>query len=485
MASPRVAVVPRVKGLNCPSCGAALTIRAAAHTLTVVCENCHSILDAKDPNLQVLQKFESKVKVRPQIPLGSRGELAGYTWEVIGFQVRTIVVEGISYAWREYLLFNPYKGFRYLTEYDGHWNQVRTVRAVPEPAGGTKPSLMLTSQKYTHFQTATARTTYVLGEFPWQVRVGEAAEVKDYISPPWLLSSETTGAAQPAEKRAAKPKAAEGKAAEGKAAAGAAAEGEQPPGAGTGWSETVWSLGEYTPGALLWKTFKLSGNPPKARGIFSNQPSPYKGRVRGIWGLSLKFALALVALAIFFAVAARREQVFRGTYNFTAQAPGAAENSFVTDVFELKGRTSTVELTTNTNLNNNWVYFNFALINNDTGEAYDFGREVSYYFGSDSDGSWTEGSVSDTALIPSVPAGRYYLRIEPERDPGGASVFYEVKVRRDVPAAAFFWIAAGFLFVPPIFVSIRAAGFEGKRWQESDYATTSSSSSSDDNGDDD
>jgi len=36
-------------------------------------------------------------------------------WEVIGFQVRTIRVQGIDYSWGEYLLFNPYEGFRYLT----------------------------------------------------------------------------------------------------------------------------------------------------------------------------------------------------------------------------------------------------------------------------------------------------------------------------------------------------------------------------------
>ena len=34
----------------------------------------------------------------------------------------------LRYQWREYLLFNPYHGFRYLTEYAGHWNVVSTLR---------------------------------------------------------------------------------------------------------------------------------------------------------------------------------------------------------------------------------------------------------------------------------------------------------------------------------------------------------------------
>ncbi len=34
-------------------------------------------------------------------------------------------MEGVAYSWHEYVLFNPYKGFRYLTEYDGHWNDTQ------------------------------------------------------------------------------------------------------------------------------------------------------------------------------------------------------------------------------------------------------------------------------------------------------------------------------------------------------------------------
>lgn len=438
--------VPRVKGLNCPNCGATLTLRAGGHTLTVVCESCHSILDARDPNLQVLQKFEAKVKIKPLIPLGSRGTWAGYTWEVIGFQVRTIVVEGISYSWREYLLFNPYKGFRYLTEYNGHWNFVRPLRSIPQSDTGlvsaVKPVVTVGSDRFKHFQTATAKTTFVLGEFPWQARVGESVEARDFVCPPKILSAEIMET------------------------------GEQ------GWTETAWSVGEYTRGDAIWKAFKLPGSAPKPEGIFANQPSPYAGRVWSMWKLCLLFIAGIFGVAILAFLFTSGQEVFRQTYSF---APRAGETSFVTDVFELKGRRSTVEVSTNTNLDNNWAFFSYALINDDTGQAWDFGREVSYYYGRDSDGSWSEGGRSDSALIPSVPPGRYYLRIEPEMQQG--SVDYEVRIRRDVPSGVFFIIPAVLLLIPPIFISIRAAAFEGKRWQESDYATSSSDDDDDDDDD--
>ena len=58
-----------------------------------------------------------------------------------------------------------------------------------------------------------------------------------------------------------------------------------------------------------------------------------------------------------------------------------------------------------TNLDQDWAYFNLALINDTTGDAYDFGREVSYYH--DSDGS--EGSPKSSILIPAVAPGTYQV----------------------------------------------------------------------------
>ena len=436
-----------VKSLSCPNCGAAVTLRTADQAVTAVCEQCLSVLDAKDPNLKVLQRMaEVTERVTPLIPLGKRGKLHGDNYEVIGFQVRTIYVDQMPYSWQEYVLFNPFKGFRYLTEYNGHWNDVSTVKALPEPvtAGGRKAMRVL-GETYRHFQTATAETSFVLGEFPWQVRVGEKALTEDYIAPPHMLSSEKSD------------------------------------------SETVWSLGEYVPGERVWQVFGLPGQAPAPIGTFANQVSPFVGRLRGLWVACLVLLLVLANMALLEWNFSGQEEAFSQRYSFSTLARG--ETSFVTPVFELKGRTSNVEVSVETNLQNDWAYLNFALINEQTGTAYDFGREVSYYSGRDSDGNWTEGKPSDSAKLPSVPPGRYYLRVEPEMGQtagpaltGVHNMSYTIQVRRDVPSFSHYGIAALLLLLPPVFLSLRARSFEKERWQESDYAPASSSS--DDGGDD-
>jgi hypothetical protein len=166
------------------------------------------------------------------------------------------------------------------------------------------------------------------------------------------------------------------------------------------------------------------------------------------------------------------KQVFSDNYHFSRGA--RTEMSFVTPVFHLEGRMSNVELTTKTNLGNSWAYFNYALINDETGQSWDFGREVSYYSGRDSDGSWSEGSREDDVTLSNIPSGRYYLRVEPELDPALSLLDYSIAVRRDVAVPGWFWFIAVLLFVPPAVTAFRRFSFERRRWAESDYAPVSS-----------
>lgn len=425
----REAEAPRVSGaraLNCPSCGSGVAIRDPEHALNVVCESCGSVLDARSPALQVLQAYNQKAgRVKPLIPMGATGKWKGEPYQVLGFQQRTIRVEGTDYSWREYLLYNPRQGYRYLTEYDGHWNDVITLKTLPqEGTSGGRPVARLHGETFKHFQAAEARTTFVLGEFPWEVRYGDRVANSDYVAPPRMLSAETAD------------------------------------------GETTWSLGEYTPGGKVWEAFALPGRPPRTKGVFANQPSPHAGRMWAHWkAFGLLFLLWVVFLFGRFVVGSDRLLTQQYTY-----APGSPDAAVATTPpFELTGRPAALGVDVETDVANNWVYFNYALINQETGQATEFGREVSYYFGRDGGESWTEGSRSDEARVPSVPPGRYVLRIEPD---GPVPVAYTVRVHRDVPSLGFFLVALLVLAVPPVFASLGAGAFEATRWQESDYSSS-------------
>lgn len=432
-------VAPVAASLSCPSCGAAIAPRAFGWAVTIACSSCAAVLDASDPNLAILQRQEQRMTVKPLIPLGTRGTWFGVPWEVIGFQVVTITVDDTDYSWSEYVAFNPYRGFIYLSEYEGHWNVIEKLHQRPNDnlrAGG-RPAAAFGGLTYKHFQSALARTTFALGEFPWALRVGYQVISRDYVSPPSMLSAEGSD------------------------------------------YEVTWSKGTYTPSASIAKAFGLGKKLPAPVGVFANQPNPYAGTAGKVFRWFGVFMLAFFVILFGNMALSHGTDVYRN--NFTFVHGNDDQAAFVTPAFELTGRPSNVALNINTQLDNDWMYFTFTLINETTGEIREAGKQVSFYSGVDSDGKWTEGSRNGSVYYASVPAGKYFLRVAPEGgEPAKQSAAYSLHVRRDVPHYGFYIIAFIALALPALFCWVPGATFESRRWAESDYAPTSG-----DDGDDD
>ena len=150
---------------------------------------------------------------------------------------------------------------------------------------------------------------------------------------------------------------------------------------------------------------------------------------------------------------------------------GAQETkTYVTDTFLLLGHDSNVVIEASTNLDNQWMFFSMLMVNDETGEAYDFAWEVNYYHGVSGGESWVEGNKKNEITIPSVPSGRYYLLVEPQSDSKQAG--YTLTVYRNVPGWTNFFLALAVLVIMGIVILIRTGMFENRRWMDSDHPIT-------------
>jgi Zn-finger nucleic acid-binding protein len=299
------------------------------------------------------------------------------------------------------------------------------------PDAASSPTVELDGLTYQHYQTSWPVVVNVLGEFNWKVHVGEKGVARDFISPPYIVSEDISS------------------------------------------GDSSWSKGEYIQGDEVWAAFKLEGSPPKQIGTAPNQPNPFWPAVKSGWLL----AVAAAALSIFAYVSFRGDTrtVFERAFQFAKTDP---EKSRVTEVFELGPRQSSVDIEIGTNLQNQWADFDVALINADTDEALDLGKEIGFYQGRDGDGPWTEGSQGETLFVPAVPAGRYYLRIEPETP--AASLNYAVRIVWGRPSLGYLVAGLALLLGPFLLLCVLSGSFETGRWAESDHPRVSSGDDDDD-----
>jgi hypothetical protein len=449
-AAPPAAGKEKGAALACPSCGGPLSLKLA-ESESCTCPSCHSLVDVTKGTARLLAALKARGK--PAIPLGSKGTLRGEALEVIGWVLRSVKVDSVTYTWSEYLLHGA-GGYRWLSESAGHF-----VFLTPISGGKVKEvvegySAFCDGRHFKHFQSAAARYEQIQGEFYWKLDVESSVNTHDFVAPPYLLSCERDA------------------------------------------REVNWTRGVYVPADEVWKSLGLSGAPPAQRGVGACQPNPHGeklGRVLVVSGL----ALAAMMVIAFAAGARPRELVAQvnvplasapvsGLTPVTlpgAPAPAEAPVSSVvlSDPFQLAGGPQAVEIEAAANVSQAWVGMDVALINDDTGEADQVGMELSYYSGVEDGESWSEGSNVGKEVIGGVSSGRYVLRVEPQIEKGLGTIGSEATVRvyRGVFLVPPLLIAMLLLGAWPLLLAFLSSSFERRRWEESDHAPSSSGSDGD------
>ena len=443
--------------LNCPNCAGPLELRAPDKTERVTCPNCNSLLDVNQGQLKFLKALK-KSPFQPVIPLGTSGEVPEGKMTVIGAMMRSVTIEGTTYFWSEYLLYNPQIGFRWLVHSDDHWNYVQAVPPGEVLEGAGKASFRGKSFKI--FQDSPATVENVLGEFYWKVEAGESVAAVDYVRPPEMLSKEVSYVAAVKLEGAESPEGNQG-----------TSRKKKKPTTG----EINWSLGTYLPVADVEKRFNVSGL-PRPSGVAPNQPYLHKW-IYKYWLILL--GLTLLAGFIALVSSGSTREVFSQAVTLPPLASAEATQVFFSEPFELAGRRN-IRITAESPVNNSWVALEGDLINEDTGLVQSFPIEISYYSGVDEGESWSEGGPKDTAYSSAMPGGKYVLRVEGQWEQWQQPASINLKIEQNVTHGINLLLALIVLSIVPILMAFYHFRFEHRRWAESMFGGSDDDSEDDD-----
>lgn len=181
----------KARQFNCPHCGAPVTV-ALATSKSITCGSCNSLIDLSQGIGGELKAAIQDEPVQPLIPLGSKGQLQGVHWQVVGFQHRMGVAPGDDehFGWSEYLLYNQKRGFSFLVDSEEGWSLVRPTTGAPAMSTPNASNASYMGTNYTLKYSYTAETNYVCGEFYWLVQRGQTTKNKDFSNGKRLLSME-------------------------------------------------------------------------------------------------------------------------------------------------------------------------------------------------------------------------------------------------------------------------------------------------------
>jgi hypothetical protein len=115
------------------------------------------------------------------------------------------------------------------------------------------------------------------------------------------------------------------------------------------------------------------------------------------------------------------------------------------------------------------MYNSVTLVNEKTGDVFDFDFETEYYYGYEGGENWTEGSNWNSRIASSVPEGTYYMIIQPQKPDDLNTVFIEVFLRRDVFVLSNGIIVLLLLAAFPTYYFYFKENFEKKRWYNSSF----------------
>lgn len=426
----------KTEAVQCPACGGPITLRGFGAIEQVACPYCGSELAPEESGaLQILAAVQ-RARQPSVLPLNARATLDGSEWELIGIVWRQCVVDGVTYPWQEFLLYNPYRGYRWLIYQmtDGHWGLGEPLPGAPRTLSSSHKSVAFKGQTFKHFQTSLAQVIYVEGEFPWQVHRGDQAVAHDYVAAPAGLSIEQ----QTTE---------------------------------DGGTDVTFTRMRHIEPAEVWKAFGMKGSAPSTSGVGPLQPNPWLVGQRLLW-LSFLVLLAVWGACSWLYVQGRTNKVVLDRQDLTL-APFSQEIEI-----GKPGEKTTVELRlTAQPLSNAYAYAEVMLVSQASEEAIGLGLTAEEWHGSEDGESWREGDDAPTVVVGGVEGGKYLLQVVTEAggqpgQPAPTDLRLGLRVRQDVPLLRYVVLPLVLILLFPFLNFLMGRVFEGRRWSKSDYSAS-------------
>ena len=405
-----------VYAITCPNCGGSLDILGGGRKIaSVTCKYCGSVLDMNE-EYKVLAKFKRINLPSSPFKLGMQGQIKGVDFTIIGMVAyscdlhRTVGED----TWIDYLLYSPTHGYAWLSYESGNVIFSKTTHNIPSvDMRKLKPKKRFAydGRKYIFYERYPAYITFVQGELTYIAKRLDKVTVYEAISPPYGLSRESFN------------------------------------------GEVEYSVSELLDSYEVYKSFGIGKEkilqPPDFHPLRPFHAPKLKAlaKVAGVF-----FVIALAALTLIFVYGSGKRVVSGGFSTPHYEMP-----------FVIDDASHLVQLHINSDVRNDWVYFDVSIVDKNGSEVYSLGKEVSYYYGSEGGESWSEGSQHVNAYFKVPKEGEYKIVFDTPEYHKKVTTFFGIY--EHVIRGFYFAVLLVVSVVSALFYIVGYAFYEQRLWQ--------------------
>lgn len=407
--------------VNCPKCHKQISVQLRSLSQYAVCPSCNTIINLLKGSSG--RSFGKKHGL-DILKLGDKGVIDEVEYKVVGQM--TLKEKGSVYKWEEFTLYNPLKGFAWLSVYEGHWIFLKITKDHPRGLNYNVNSIRNNEIDFKRFLDYDAELHCAQGEFEYNPEEVEDYHYNEFIAPPKILI-----------------------------------ECKRP-------DDLFWLEGKHIDSSEVKKIFNVL-QMPSEKGIGAVQPT-------GVWQnyiSNFKFFLIYAAILLIIMFSMNSGSESKKIVEISGVTTGIVDSvGYVrTETFKLSKDLQNLEFSMHADVSNGWMEMEVYLINERNGKEYHFVKGVEYYYGYTDGENWSEGDKDEAVFLSSVPKGEYYILLIPVGQPGNQNN-YNLVLKSDVPMYSNFFLLLFLGALWPTIQYVRGRNKEFVRWQNSNIVQT-------------